>query len=80
MRKAVAALAVSASGALLTLGLSSPAQAYPDTPPSQGAPQANSSSLPNTGGPDGWLALGGAGLVIAGAAAVGVTRRRQTSE
>jgi LPXTG-motif cell wall-anchored protein len=80
MRKLIAAAGVSGAGALLALGLSSPAQAYPDTPPSQGAPQANSGALPSTGGPDAWLALGGAGLIVAGAAAVGVSRRRQSAE
>jgi LPXTG-motif cell wall-anchored protein len=92
MNKVIAGLGVAFAAALLSLGLTSPAQAYPDNPPStqvsppqvtstdaQAAPAATESDLPGTGGPNAGLIGGGAALVLAGGAVVVVARRRQTA-
>lgn len=87
MNKAVAGSAVGAVAALMALGFSAPAQAYPDaTPPTEILPAGPTeaapastvdAALPNTGGPDETLLLGGLGLVVGGGAAVVVARRRR---
>jgi len=95
MNKVIAGLIVAFAAALISLGLTSPAQAYPDNPPTSEAtpPQVNSaapdsqaaaaadtkSALPGTGGPNVMLLGGGVALVLAGGAVVVVARRRQTS-
>ena len=88
MKKVIAGSAVGAVAALLALGFSTPAQAYPDnTPPteilpqgpSEAAPASSKAALPNTGGPDETLLLGGLGLVVGGGAALVVARRRRES-
>jgi LPXTG-motif cell wall-anchored protein len=91
MNKVIAGLLVALAVALGSLGLASPASAYPDTPPStvpqvssttpdtQAAAAASSSELPNTGGPNAALLGGGAALVLVGGAVVVVARRRQTT-
>jgi LPXTG-motif cell wall-anchored protein len=95
MNKVIAGMIVAFAAALGSLGLASPAQAYPDTPPTgEGTPpQVNSAApdseaaaaatrsaaLPSTGGPDATLLGGGVALVLVGGAAVVVARRRQTS-
>ena len=95
MNKVFAGLIVAFVAALVSLGVTAPAQAYPDTPPtsrvsppqvnstapdSQAAAAAtNSTELPSTGGPNVLLLGGGVALVVVGGAAVVVARRRQTS-
>ena len=95
MNKVIAGLIVAFAVAIVPLGLASPAQAYPDNPPSsdvsppqvnsatpessQAAPAASRSDLPSTGGPNAMLLGGGVALVLAGGAVVVVTRRRQNT-
>jgi LPXTG-motif cell wall-anchored protein len=94
MKKVRAGLIVAGIAAFGSLGLASPALAYPDNPPSsdvtpvqvnsaapdsQAAAAATSSELPGTGGPNAVLLGGGAALVVAGGAVVVVARRRQTA-
>jgi LPXTG-motif cell wall-anchored protein len=86
MKKVLAGLTVAVAVVFVSLGLAVPAQAYPDTPPSQhtttpassqAAATTSSSSLPNTGGPDVALLGGGLVLVVAGGAVVLSARSRQ---
>jgi LPXTG-motif cell wall-anchored protein len=91
MNKVIAGLLVALAVALGSLGLASPASAYPDTPPStvpqvnsttpdtQAAAATSSSELPGTGGPNVALLGGGVALVLVGGAVVVVARRRQTA-
>jgi LPXTG-motif cell wall-anchored protein len=95
MMKVFAGLIVACVAALVSLGVTSPAYAYPDTPPttevspaqvssttpdSQAAAAATKSAeLPRTGGPDVLLLVGGIALVVVGGVSVLVARRRQTS-
>lgn len=89
MKKLLAGSGVALVAALATTWGAAPAQAYPnDTPPSTTTPSsatlgsgvagsgAGSGVLPQTGGPDTLLLVGGVALVaVGGAAVVGVRRR-----
>lgn len=93
MKRVIVGLIVIFAASVSMLGFWSPAQAYPDTPPtdqttrvegtapdsSQAAPAATESSLPSTGGPNMGLLGGGTALVLAGGVVVFVAARRQTS-
>ena len=94
MKSLFAGMVIACCAAVLGLAAASPAQAYPDanTPtsptsppkvhnvPSQGAAAAGSSStLPDTGGPDGLLLGGGVALIAVGGAATLVARRRHSA-
>jgi hypothetical protein len=90
MQRVFAAAGVAATAAAVSLGASSPAQAYPDTPPSsQATPPKVQSTTPTTdpavtsdlpdssGGANDLIIGGGVALVLAGGAVVLVARRRQ---
>jgi LPXTG-motif cell wall-anchored protein len=86
MKKLLAGTGVAAVAALATWGTAAPAQAYSndtpdgDTAPSSdvlgSAPSNGSGVLPQTGGPDTLLLVGGAALLAVGGVALVGARRR----